>query len=203
MNVLIISAGESRNLLKLKEYSKKSDYIICADAGYNYAKEAGIVPDILIGDFDSLGDIGDDIKKIQLPCEKDETDTLYALRYALEKGADEVVIYGALGKRLDHTYANMCLLFESQKNGAKTVITDGETVCMMTDSSIRLNGENGTYISVFSFDDISRGVTIKGLKYTLDNYDMKKYDTIGTSNEFIGTEAEISVRKGNLIIICN
>lgn len=201
MKALIISAGENKNPAMLKEYASVSDLIICADGGYMYAVNEGIVPDILIGDFDSLDtDIPQNIKKIELMCEKDETDTQYAFWYALEKGADDIVIYGGLGGRLDHSYANILLL---ENTNIKSVLTDGKTKCYMTDSVLKLKGNKGDYISVFSFSDISYGVSIKGLKYTLTDYDLKKEEIFGVSNEFTESEAEISVKNGKLLIICN
>ena len=205
MKTLIICAGDSKNPAKLKEYADKSDYIICADGGYSYALDDEIIPDILIGDFDSLDRkfLDNNIEKIKLPCEKDETDTLYALRYAIEKGADEVVIYGGIGDRFDHSYANMCILSYAMDRGISAILTDGKTKIYITDSVMKLREKKGTFVSVFSFSDISYNVNIKGLKYSLNNYMLKKQDIIGVSNEFLDSEAEISVEKGILIIICN
>lgn len=201
MKALIISAGENKNPLKLKEYAKVSDLVICADGGYLYAYSLNIIPDVVIGDFDSLDiEIPDTIKKITLPCEKDETDTEYAFLYAKNEGVDEIIIYGGLGGRLDHTYANILLLADTK---IKSVLTDGKTSCYMTDSKLELSGKKGEYISVFSFSDISYGVSIKGLKYELSDYNLKKEDVLGVSNEFNGNKAEISVKNGKLLIICN
>ena len=201
MKALIICAGESKNLLKLKEYANESDLIICADGGYKYALMAEIVPDIIIGDFDSFdAKIPGNIEKIELKREKDETDTQYAFLYAIKKGADDIAIYAGLGGRLDHTYSNIALL---ENTKIKTVLTDGKTTCYMTDSVLKLNGKKGEYVSVFSFSDISYGVNIKGLKYSLTDYDLKKEEILGVSNEFLDSEAYISVEKGKLLIICN
>ncbi len=203
MKVLIICAGDDKNPEMLQEYAGKSDYIICADGGYVHAKNADITPNILVGDFDSMSEPEISVPKIKLPCEKDETDTLYALRHAFIRGADEVVIYGALGGRFDHSYANVCLLFEALKRGISAIVTDGKTVCRMTDDKLILNEPKGRQISVFSFDDASEGVSIKGLKYEISDYTLYKYDIIGISNESLGEEAEISVKNGKLIVICN
>ena len=203
MKALIICAGDDNDSEVLKEYAKNSDYIICADGGYNIALNAGIVPDLVIGDFDSCSNYVDKGEKIVLPCEKDETDTQYSVRYAIKKGADEIVIYGAFGGRLDHTYANIALLSECLENKVSAVATDGKTFCKMVDSKIKLNGKKGDFISVFSFSDISRNVSIKGLKYEIDNCNLKKSDIFGISNEFLDSEAEITVEEGKLLIICN
>lgn len=205
MKTLIISAGDSKNPEKLKKYAENSEFIICADGGYRYACENNIAPDLIIGDFDSLkSDFPKNIENIRLPREKDETDTLFAFRYALKKRCDDITVYGALGgERMEHTYANICLLAEALEENVKAVITDGKTKCYMTDDKLCLNGKKGSYISVFSFSDVSYNVTLKGLKYELNGYTMKKSDSIGVSNEFTEKTAEISVGDGKLLIICN
>lgn len=207
MKALIISAGDSKNPEKLKEYAKNADFIICADGGYRYAFDNNITPDVIVGDFDSLECTVAENKKIEvirLKPEKDETDTLFAFRCALKKGCDDITVYGALGgERMEHTYANICLLAEALEKNVKAVITDGNKKCLMTDDKLCLNGEKGSYISVFSFSDASYNVILKGLKYELNGYTMKNSDSIGVSNEFTEKTAEISVGDGKLLIICN
>ncbi len=204
MKVLIIAAGDHKNPDRLLEYAAASDYIICADAGYSHAKAVGIVPDILVGDFDSLGEEPNDFfKKIKLPVEKDETDTLYALRFAFSKGATEIVLYGGIGSRVDHSYANICLLRHAMLRDVFMVVTDGITEIYMTDSKLVLQGKKGQTLSVYSFSDACEGVTLKGFYYPLENAFLEKYDIIGTSNVVTEDRAEISLSQGNLLIICN
>lgn len=203
MRVLIICAGNNKNSSKLKEYAKNSDYIICADGGYIYAKENGIIPNIIVGDFDSCCVPKDFASIIKLPQEKDETDSLYALKFAISKGAKEVVLYGAIGDRIDHSYANICLLNYTLERNIKTLLTDGKTEIYLIDSSISLEKEKGTNISIYSYTDISYNVNTENLKYILKNYSLSKNDIIGTSNEFLDKKANISVEIGKLIIICN
>ena len=158
MKALIICAGDDKNPKKLKEYAKNADFVICADGGYYTAENAGIIPDITVGDFDSSDIRKNKTEKIILPVEKDETDTLYALKYLIEKGADEIIIYGAFGGLMDHSYANICLLFLCLENNIKAFATDGEAVCYMTNKKIKLSGKCGSRVSVFSFSVISHGV---------------------------------------------
>lgn len=204
MKVLIIAAGNNRSDRRLKAYEEWADYIICADGGYDRAKDAGIVPDILVGDFDSLSkEPKDFLRKIRLPCEKDETDTLYALRFAFSKGATEIVLYGGIGDRFDHSYANVCLLQHAMERNIPIVLTDGKTEIYLTDSKLKLEKTPGTVVSVYSFSDCSFGVTLKGLKYPLENAVLSHYQVIGTSNEFLCKAAEFSVEEGTLMIIVN
>lgn len=204
MNILIIAAGNHQKDATLRQYASEADYIICADGGYDHAKQCGIVPDILVGDFDSIKEEPKDFfKKVKLPKEKDETDSLYALRFAFSKGAKSIVFYGGIGTRFDHSYANICLLQHSLERGIPMVVTDGLTEVYLTDSNLSLKQPVGTVVSVFSFSDVCEGVTLKGLKYPLSNYTLDKYNVLGTSNEFIEEQAEFSVSQGNLLIVCN
>ncbi|MBE7018782.1 MAG: thiamine diphosphokinase [Ruminococcaceae bacterium] len=204
MNILIISAGNHHNPDKLAEYANASDYIICADAGYDHAKASGIIPDILVGDFDSLAEEpADCLKKVKLPVEKDETDTLYALRFAFSKGAKNIVLYGGIGTRFDHSYANICLLQHAMVRDVSMVVTDGATEIYLTDSKVTLKGKKGKTLSVYAFSDTCEGVTLKGFYYPLENAFLDKYDIIGTSNIVTDDVAEISVSEGNLLIVCN
>ena len=139
----------SETLQKLLEYANVADYIICADGGYEYAKSANIVPDILVGDFDSLSEEpADFLRKVKLPVEKDETDSLYALRFAFSKGATNIVLYGGIGSRFDHSYANICLLRHAMIRDIPMVVTDGTTEVYLTDSHLTLKGKKGQTVSV-------------------------------------------------------
>ena len=204
MNILIIAAGNNNNPNKLLEYADAADYIICADAGYEHAKSVGIVPDILVGDFDSLSEEpADFLRKVKLPVEKDETDTLYALRFAFSKGAKQIVLYGGIGSRFDHSYANVCLLEHAMVRDVSMVVTDGDTEIYLTDSRLTLSGKKGYTVSVYAFSDICEGVTLQGFYYPLEDALLNKYDIIGTSNIITEDSACISVSEGNLLIVCN
>ncbi len=204
MNILIIASGNHFSEKKLKQYAEAADYIICADGGFDHATACGITPDILVGDFDSINkEPSAFMRKVKLPREKDETDSLYALRFAFSKGAKNIVLYGGLGNRFDHSYANICLLQQAMERDIPMVLTDGKTEVYLTDSHLTLEKPAGTTVSVYSFSDVCEGVSLKGLKYPLENFLLDKYNIIGTSNEFISSKAEFSVARGNLLIICN
>ena len=204
MNILIIASGNHKSTAELLRYAKTADYIICADGGYDHAKQCGIVPDILVGDFDSITEEPlDFVKKVKLPIEKDETDSLYALRFAFSKGAKSIVLYGGIGSRFDHSYANVCLLQQALERDIPMVVTDGCTEIYLTDSHLTLEQPIGTTVSVYAFSDVCEGVTLSGVKYPLEHAFLNKYNIIGTSNELIGERAEFSVSTGNLLIVCN
>lgn len=195
----IIAAGECG---KIQIERDESDFVVCADAGYRKALENGITPDLVVGDFDSLGEIPE-LENVEVhPCVKDETDTFFALSRGLERGYKSFVVFGALGGRLDHTVANLQLLKYLCEKGARCVLLSGrETVTAVRNSSLKFQkGETGT-VSVFSLSEKAFGVTERGFKYTLENAELCSSFPLGVSNELTGEGAEISVKDGVLLVI--
>ncbi len=188
---------------KLLAALDKNSYILCADNGYSYAKQCGITPDLIIGDFDSYkGNLPDNIPVITVPSEKDDTDTGLCLSYAIEHGFDDIIIYGGLGGRLDHTIANLQLIAAAAEKGISIRILDvSDQAYAICCSSIEIPRRDDCYISVFSASDISKGVSESGVKYCLDNHSLTRDFPLGVSNEFKDDKALISVKKGTLIII--
>jgi len=201
--IVIVSAGNCFNPEKLKKYTDECDYIICADGGYEHLLKIGKKPDLLVGDFDSLKITAECENIIQLPKEKDETDTLFALKKAFLKKPDEIVIYAGLGNRFDHSYANMCLLYMCAKKNIKATLTDGYNSIFMIKDRISFKNEKEKTVSIYSFSEKCDGVTLKGFKYPLYDFSLKKGDILGTSNIITENEAEITLKRGNLIVICN
>ncbi len=195
----IISAGDCPNI----EIDRKDgDIIIAADAGMNYCKRDNIVPDIIVGDFDSLGSVPDAENVISLPVEKDDTDTSFAVKYAMGKGYKKFVIFGGTGgRRQDHTFANIALLSFISKNGGIGFLVSGDTtITAITDAKLSFPASLEGDISVFSFDTVSDGVTETGLYYNFNNAIVENSVVTGVSNSFTGKESSVSVRKGTLII---
>lgn len=195
----IVGAGECTAL----DINKQSDdLIIAADGGLVYLRKAGIVPDIVIGDFDSLGDTPQGDNVIKLNPIKDITDMNAAVDIGVEKGFREFHIYGACGGRFDHTLANIQLAAAVSQKNMKVYIHDGATVITaLTDSSVEFDSSHKGYISVFSHSDECRGVCIEGLKYNLSDATLKNAFPLGVSNEFIGKESRIIIGKGTAILI--
>lgn len=199
----IIGAGDV--YLKTKLTANEDDFIICADGGYAYRTLFGRDPDLVVGDFDSLGSIPETENKIIAPREKDETDMQLAIDEGLKRGFREFVILGALGgDRFEHSVANIQLLsYICSVGGKATLIHGGKYFTAFRNSSITLPDTYKGFISVFSLRDESKGVTIKNLAYEVEDYTMKSTCPIGISNEFIGKESTISVADGTLLVIYN
>ena len=180
---------------------QKGDYIIAADAGYAALVSHKITPDLVVGDFDSLGNAPSHPSIIQSPPEKDDTDVMLAVKQGFFRGYKTFIINGALGGRLDHTLANIQILVYIANKGALGVLL-GREMCItaITNGTARFNPGASGYISVFSAGDSAEGVTLSGLKYPLDNATIKNEHPLGVSNEFTGAQATVSVRDGTLII---
>ena len=177
-----------------------ADFVIAADGGYAAAQKLGIRPNLVVGDFDSLGYVPDAEEVVQHPVRKDDTDTLLAIRMGLERGYRNFVITGALGGRLDHSFANLQALLFLRDHGAKGVLYgDGFAATAVTDSSITIEG-NGT-LSVFTMDAKAEGVTLRNVSFPVENGTLTNGVPIGVSNEFIGKPATISVDNGTLLVM--
>ena len=181
----------------------ENDYIICADGGVLIAEKCGIVPDVVLGDLDSVETIDKKYNFIKHPKEKDDTDTLLCIKYGMEKGFKDFLIIGGIGGRLDHTVANLQTLAFSQDNGIKASILSKDAVCTMISDGGRceIPKMKGFYISVFAYSDSCKGVSINGTKYELSDKELKNTFPLGVSNEFKEEKAVISVDKGKLLII--
>ena len=192
-----------KNAEKLLKKIDKNSYIICADSGYAHARKCGITPDLIIGDFDSYkGALPGDIPVITVPSEKDDTDTGLCISCAIERGFDDITIYGGLGGRLDHTVANLQLIASAAEKGVSIRLLDeSDEVYAVCCGSIEIPRRENCYISVFSFSDMAEGVSETGVKYLLDNATLSGGFPLGVSNEFAADTAVISVRKGTLIVI--
>ena len=178
------------------------DYVIAADAGYTEFLAHGITPDLVVGDFDSLGYTPDHSNVIRIPSEKDDTDMMLGIKQGLAKGFTTFIIDGGLGGRLDHTVANFQLLAYIASKGARGYLLGREvTVTAIMNSSISFQSETAGYISVFSIGGNADGVTLTGLKYLLNDATLTSDYPLGVSNEFIGVPATVAVRDGTLIIM--
>lgn len=176
------------------------DFVIAADGGYSALQALGVKANLVVGDFDSLGFVPEAEEIVQHPVRKDDTDTLLAIRLGLERGYRNFVITGALGGRLDHTFANLQALLFLRDHGAKGVLYgDGTAVTAVTNGSITIESE-GT-LSVFTMDEKATGVYLRDVSYPLENAELTNSFPIGVSNEFVGTPATIGVENGTLLVM--
>lgn len=209
--IVIVSGGHIED-----EFAKKwieheqADFILVADSGMEFMRRANIKPDMIIGDFDSVGletltffreQQGIIFKELN-PI-KDDTDTEFAIRQAIELGAKEIMVLGATGTRLDHVLGNVALLGIGLKEQVDIQLVDAHNRIRMIDRSLKLKKAEqfGGYVSLLPYAGEVKGVTLKGFKYPLDNYTMGSFSSLGISNEIVEEEAEILLEAGALVVI--
>ncbi|MBR5156409.1 MAG: thiamine diphosphokinase [Clostridia bacterium] len=202
MRAVIIAGGDFKNPDFYRKLLNDSDTIICADGGCLAAQKIGLMPDVIIGDFDSYPQNLAKAKteKIVLPTEKDRTDTHECVCYAINHGFDEILLLGATGSRLDHTIANIHLLKVALDNNIKMKIVDEYNEVYLTDKEIFLKKSEGQHVSVLPIG-IAEGISSTGLYYPMKDAVMEFGNPYGVSNEFNSDEAAISVKKGLLLVI--
>ena len=185
----------------LAEPLAEDDFVIAADGGLEHTKKLGITPDVVLGDFDSLGFTPEGANVF--PVEKDDTDAMLAVRQGLELGYKDFLLYGSLdGPRLDHTVANFqTLQFLADRDAVGYLAGCTSLVTVVKDGCIRFPaGKQGT-VSVFCLGSDAEGVSLKGLYYPLEKGTLTAGFPLGVSNHFTGAEAMISVEKGSLLVI--
>lgn len=180
-----------------------ADYIIACDQGYGHAVSAGIVPDLVVGDFDSWpGPIAAGIEVRRADPVKDETDTFLAMEAAIEKGYKNLIICGAFGGRIDHELANISLCgYAAEKGIHCTLVDQNHQIFAFQNGTRRISRGRWTKISIFAMDRIVRGVTLSGLRYPLEEAELTNTFPLGVSNEFAADKAVVSVKEGMLLVV--
>ena len=183
--------------------------VAAVDGGYASLSASGIVPDVAIGDFDSLGYVPSGVPVVRHPCEKDDSDTALALAWARGRGFGAAAVYGALGGRLDHTQATYAALLGAARAGMRVVaIGEGSLVALLcADAPDAPDGlvvapdaaAPGAPFSLFPIGGPARGVSISGAKYETRGVDIACDVTLGLSNEFDGRPVRISLLGGALL----
>ena len=193
----IIAGGEFDGFY---EQIKEDDLVIAADKCYEYSKNEGLKADFIVGDFDSTS-LPESENVIKLSPIKDDTDTKSAMKIAQDKGYKEIIIYGGLGGRESHTISNIRNALEFKKMGIDVRLKAKNKELIIIEDELFQKFEDDYYVSIFALSEVSKGLTIKGLYYELDNYDMELSDSLGVSNETCGRDFSIKIKDGYLLII--
>lgn len=209
--VLIISGGSiSDDFAKEWIGQYQPDFTIVADSGMEFMRRVSLMPDMIIGDFDSVkadtlaffkGQQG--ITWKELNPVKDDTDTEFAIRQAISLGAKEITVLGATGTRLDHVLGNVALLGIGLQERIAIQLVDANNRIRMINKSFCLMKEEqfGNFVSLLPYFGEVKGVTLKGFKYPLENYTMGTFSSLGISNEIVEEKAEILFEEGILLVI--
>ncbi|MEG2173866.1 MAG: thiamine diphosphokinase [Oscillospiraceae bacterium] len=181
------------------------DFVICCDDGLSAARQIGLTPDLLIGDFDSLtGPLPPEIETLRFPVEKDDTDSMLAVREGLRRGYRDFILLFSLGGRLDHTIANVQTLAFLLCHGASgRLVGPRDEVFLLHNTSVHLPRRTTHTLSLFAWNGAALGVTLRGVQYPLTDHTLTSDFPLGVGNSIIEEEAILSVTDGTLLVICS
>ena len=188
----------------ITEHPRGEDLRIAADSGLRTADALSERVDILVGDFDSLGEppARDGMEIVRVPAEKDLTDTQLAVELAIERGADDIILIAGLSGRLDHTLSTLSILEDLSVRGLHGYLTDGQNRAhFLRSSSLLIARSQYRYLSLIAADPTVRGVSVEGCKYPLSGATLRRSFQFAVSNEITGNAALTSCRKGGLYVI--
>lgn len=201
---LIISGGDFHEI----DPKIKYDYVIACDKGALYARNMNIVPDLILGDFDSydgnIQELFPDVLIDTYPVMKDDTDTMLAIKEAFKRGFEHIVIICALGGRLDHTMSNIQSLgYIAGHGGIGEIYSDREHISTLSKkhNSVTVKAKENTSLSLYSLSDECTGVTISGAKYNADKITLVNTFPLGHGNSILEHETRIEIKEGILLII--
>lgn len=178
------------------------DFILAADGGYAHCQRVGLKPALVLGDFDSLDAPPQGVPVQSFPPEKDDTDTMLAVKLGLERGYRSFHLYGGTGGRLDHTLANLQVLAYLAQAGAEGFLHDEGFVftAVQGPGSLRLPARAGGLFSVFCLGANATGVSILGGKYCAEKVTLSCAFPLGVSNQFQGEEVTVQLEQGCLLV---
>lgn len=205
MLVAVIADGNKPSVERIKQ--KGYDKLICVDGACGWAMSNGFLPDMAVGDMDSvneaaltaLANTGVAIQRH--PTVKDETDSLLAIDSAVALGADEIILYGATGGRIDHTLANIALLLRYARKGIRIKIIDEYVTAFAASGKVRLSSEPGKALSILPLDGSCHIKRLEGLLYPIDDAEITAEYPYSVSNEFIAENAVIQIERGWALIV--
>lgn len=202
--ILIFANGELPNLKAAGRIPQADDFIICADGGTRHALTLGLIPNLIIGDLDSLPAAFQPQPATQIlkfPTDKNETDLELALQHALTLHPDSLIIIGALGGRLDQTLANIALLSDPRFAACDMRCNDGAEEIFFCRDQAKVKGSGGEVVSLIPWNGEVHGVVTRNLKWALRHETLYPHKTRGISNEMLGAEASVEIKSGLLLVV--
>lgn len=199
---VIIGGADIGRYDRVRGYLRRDDFFICCDSGLKHRAGLGVVPDLIVGDFDSHENPHLDVETIVLPCEKDDTDTVFAVKEALERGFEEFLLVGVIGGRLDHTLGNVSLLLMLDARGKRAVALDDFSELEIVSNRPAEIEDRYPYFSLLNISGTARDVTIRDAKYPLEGAEITCEYQYGVSNEVLpGKTAVVTVGRGRLLLV--
>ena len=199
---VIVGGAEINNYEYIKSCLHNDDFIVFCDSGLKHLEALQVKSGLIVGDFDSHGNPHLDVETIVLPCEKDDTDTVFAVKEAIKRGYNEFLLIGVIGARLDHTLGNVSILLYLDSLGKKGTIIDDYSKMEIVSSEPVYIDDSFAYFSLLNISGIAKGITIENAKYPLNNAEITCEYQYGVSNEVTpGMTAKVTVKEGKLLLI--
>lgn len=199
---VIIGGAEIKNYDVIRTYLRDEDFNIFCDSGLYHKEKLGIPAHLIVGDFDSHPRPETETETIVLPREKDDTDTVYAVKEALARGFEDFLLIGVCGGRLDHTLGNVSILLMIHSKGKRALIVDDFSEMEIADNEVKYIDDSFPYFSLINIDGTCRGVYEKNAKFPLENAEIGAEYQYGISNEPLpGKVSEVCVKDGRALLV--
>ena len=199
---VIVGGAGINNYDYIRSRLHVDDYIVFCDSGLRHLEPLQVKPSLIVGDFDSHDNPYLDVETIVLPCEKDDTDTVFAVKEAIKRGFDYFLLIGVVGARLDHTLGNVSILLYLDSIGKKGTIIDDYSEMEIVSNEPAYIEDSYAFFSLLNVSGTAKGITIENAKYLLNNAEITCEYQYGVSNEvFPGKTAKVSILEGKLLLI--
>lgn len=199
---VIVGGADINNYDYIRKQLCEDDFIVYCDSGLKHLEALRISPSLIVGDFDSHENPHLDVETIVLPCEKDDTDTVFAVKEAIKRGFGDFLLIGVIGARLDHSLGNVYILLYLDSQGIKGKIIDDYSEMGLVSSEPAFIDDSYSYFSLLNVSGTARGITIENAKYPLNNAEITCEYQYGISNEVLsGQTAKVTVSGGKLLLV--
>ena len=199
---VIVGGADICNYDVIREKLRDEDYVIFCDSGLKHLEQLRVTPGLIVGDFDSHENPCMAVETIVLPCEKDDTDTVFAVKEAIKRGYVDFLLIGVIGARLDHTLGNVYILEYLDELGLKGKIIDDYSEMELVSREPAYVDDSYAFFSLINITGIARGITIENAKYPLNNGEITCSYQYGVSNEVLPSKrAKISIKDGKVLLI--
>ena len=199
---IIVGGADINNYGFIRDKLCADDYVVFCDSGLKHLEQLQARPSLIVGDFDSHENPRLDVETIILPCEKDDTDTVFAVKEAIKRGFEDILLIGVVGARLDHTLGNVSILLYLDSLGKKaTIVDDYSEMEIVSEMPVSIT-DDYSFFSLLNITGCAKGITITGAKYPLADAEISCEYQYGVSNEVLpGETATVSVKHGKLLLI--
>lgn len=199
---VIVGGADINNYEYIKSCFRNDDFIVFCDSGLKHLNALQVQPGLIVGDFDSHDNPHLNVETIVLPCEKDDTDTVFAVKEAIKRGFDDFLLIGVVGARFDHTLGNVSILLYLDSLGKKGKIIDDYSEMEIVSKEPAHIDDSYAYFSLLNITGNAKGITIENAKYPLNNAEITCEYQYGVSNEVTpGKTAKVTVKEGKLLLI--